>query len=129
MVWSETNGVTDLAFKLLVLPHSNACEGRFSQIALLKNETRIMLNPTLTAILGIRAGLKRIKKDCATYVPSYVKIGSKEVSICPNRRVWRIRQFTAVIFYIFYIQIAKMFWRLIKIYLFILLYIVSLLLT
>lgn len=76
--------LADLAFKFLVLPHSNAeVERLFSQMSLVKNKTRNrMLNPTLTAILGIRAGLKRMKKDCATYeVPSNVieKIGSKEV--------------------------------------------------
>jgi hypothetical protein len=61
--------VADLATKLLVLPHSNAeVERLFSQMALVKNKIRNrMLNPTLSAILHIKSGLRRTNQTCSTY--------------------------------------------------------------
>jgi len=61
--------LTDLAFKLLCLPHSNADVKRvFSQMNLIKTKLRNKIKlPLLNNILYIRFGLKRLDTCCNNY--------------------------------------------------------------
>jgi hypothetical protein len=61
--------LVDLARKLLILPYTNAeVERLFRQMNIIKSKLRNrILNPNLKAILSIRAGLRKLKMNCATY--------------------------------------------------------------
>lgn len=61
--------LADFATQVLTLPHSNAeVERLFSQMNIIKNKLRNKMQvPMLSAILTIRAGLKRYNKCCDTF--------------------------------------------------------------
>lgn len=75
--------LVDFAMEVLTLPHSNTeVERLFSQMNIVKNKLRNRMQvPMMSAILTIRAGLKRYNKCCDTFeLPNSVigKIKSME---------------------------------------------------